>query len=152
MIFKNELIINGQDAYRTWGIYLDGTSLSTLQNFAPLKTPAYNKAANRHGKQVRPEAEPRLDERDFSLVICMEARGTVDLLNKKNALEAELRKRRIEISTRHEPTKIYRCDFQSCTQFRTLYRGLAKFTLKLNEPNPHNRAVTSEETYADTDI
>ena len=49
---KDELYINGKDAYTTWGISMDSTSLSFLM------TPSANKAYL--------ENESRLDQRQYS--------------------------------------------------------------------------------------
>ena len=40
----------------------------------------------------------------------------------------------------------YRCIYLSCTQFSQFIREMAKFSLKLNEPDPSDRGETSKYT------
>ena len=47
-----ELFINGKDAYTTWGISMDDTSLSALMTPAPNKDLVENKSRLEHGKRV----------------------------------------------------------------------------------------------------
>nr|WP_308570834.1 hypothetical protein [uncultured Prevotella sp.] len=147
-----ELYINGLDAFENWGVSLTDSSLTTLMEPEPLKDPVSNKSVSENGKQVRKEDTPKVDERDITLSLQMHAKDRSHLFSQLLAFKSELKKRRIEIRTRYEKDVIYRCDYTSCTQYKSFNRGIATFSLKLNEPNPANRGTEDTDNYADTDI
>jgi hypothetical protein len=47
---------------------------------------------------------------------------------------------------------VYRMDYQSCRQTRTLFKTIATFSLQLNEPNPNNRGTEDTDKYENNDI
>jgi hypothetical protein len=147
-----ELHINGKDAFDEWGVNLTDSSLTTLMEPEPLKDPVTNKSATENGKQVRRELAPKVDERSITLALQLHAASRDEMFSKLLRFKAELKKRRIEIKTKYEPGVIYRCDYQSCTQYKSFNRGIAKFSLKLNEPNPANRGTEDTDDYENTDI
>ena len=63
-----ELFINGKDAYTTWGLSMDETSLSALMTPAPNKELIENKSRLGHGKRVI-ISNPKKDERNLTLQI-----------------------------------------------------------------------------------
>lgn len=147
-----EVFINDLDAFENWGISFTDKSLSTLMEPEPLKNPVENKSTTRDGKQIRKEAQPKVDERDLTLAVQLYARNRTELFSRLKSFKTELKKRRIVIRTKYEPGVNYRCDYQSCTQYTSFHRGLATFSLKLNEPNPNNRGKEDLDDYDNTDI
>lgn len=147
-----EVFINDLDAFENWGISFTDKSLSTLMEPEPLKNPVENKSTTRDGKQIRKEAQPKVDERDLTLAVQLYARNRTELFSRLKSFKTELKKRRIVIRTKYEPGVYYRCDYQSCTQYTSFHRGLATFSLKLNEPNPNNRGKEDLDDYDNTDI
>jgi hypothetical protein len=147
-----ELYINGLDAFVNWGVSLTDSSLTTLMEPEPLKDPVSNKSTSENGKQVRKESTPKVDERDLTLSLQIHAKDRAHLFSQVLAFKTELKKRRIEIKTRYEDGVIYRCDYKSCSEYKSFNRGIATFSLKLNEPNPANRGTEDVDDYADTDI
>jgi hypothetical protein len=147
-----EVFINDLDAFENWGISFTDKSLSTLMEPEPLKNPVENKSTTRDGKQIRKEAQPKVDERDLTLAVQLYARNRTELFSRLKSFKTELKKRRIVIRTKYEPGVYYRCDYQSCTQYTSFHRGLATFSLKLNEPNPNNRDKEDLDDYDNTDI
>lgn len=152
MTRKNELYINGKDAFTTWGVFLNDKSLSSLLEPEPLKDPVSNKSATMDGKQVRRELTPKVDERDVTLTVQIYAANRYDLFHKLLTFKSELKKRRCEFRTCYEPNVIYRLDYKSCSQYKSHHRGLATFSLKMNEPNPANRGNEDVDDYENTDI
>lgn len=152
MKLTGEVFINGLDAFENWGISFTDKSLSTLMEPEPLKNPVENKSTTRDGKQIRKEAQPKVDERDLTLAVQLYASNRTELFSRLKAFKTELKKRRIVIRTKYEPGVYYRCDYQSCTQYTSFHRGLATFSLKLNEPNPNNRGKEDLDDYDNTDI
>ena len=147
-----EVFINDLDAFENWGISFTDKSLSTLMEPEPLKNPVENKSTTRDGKQIRKEAQPKVDERDLTLAVQLYARNRTELFSRLKEFKTELKKRRVVIRTKYEPGVYYRCDYQSCTQYTSFHRGLATFSLKLNEPNPNNRGKEDLDDYDNTDI
>lgn len=147
-----EVFINGLDAFGNWGISFTDKSLSTLMEPEPLKDAIENKDTTRDGKQIRKEAQPKVDERDLTLAVQLYARNRGELFSRLKAFKTELKKRRIVIRTKYERGVYYRCDYQSCTQYTSFHRGMATFSLKLNEPNPNNRGKEDLDDYENTDI
>ena len=69
---KGELFINGKDAYTTWGISMDDTSLSALMTPAPNKEFTENVSRLNHGKSVLTDGV-RKDERNLTLQLNLTA-------------------------------------------------------------------------------
>lgn len=150
-MLKGQLYINGKDAYLTWGIFLDETALSALMTPAPNKEYVTNKYRTKNGKEVF-KYNPRLDERDITLPINMTAKDTDTFMtNYARFCEEVLAKGELVIRTRFQPNVWYRCIYLSCTQFSQCIREMAKFSLKLNEPDPSDRGETSKYTSYDSD-
>lgn len=145
-MLKGQLYINGKDAYLTWGIFLDETALSALMTPAPNKEFISNKYRSKDGKSVI-KHNPRLDEREITLPFNMTAKDSdTFLMNYARFCEEVLAKGELVISTRFQPNVWYRCIYLSCTQFSQCIREMAKFSLKLNEPDPSDRGETSKYT------
>lgn len=147
-----ELFINDLDAFGNWGVFLNDKSLSTLIEPEPLKDPVTNKSTTSNGKQVRKETTPKVDERDMTLAVQIYAENRTDLFAKLKAFKTEMKKRRMVLRTKYEPDVYYRCDYKSCSQYKSFHRRLATFSLKLNEPNPANRGKEDTDNYEDTNI
>lgn len=147
---QGELYINDKDAFGTWGVCLSDSSLCTLIEPEPLKDAVSNKSATENGKQVRRELQPKTDERDITLFVQLYATTRDELFSRLKDFKTELKKRRINIRTRFEDGVIYRCDYKSCKQFKSYFRGMATFSLTLNEPNPANRGEEDTDNYEDT--
>ena len=145
-MLKGQLYINGKDAYLTWGIFLDETALSALMTPAPNKEFISNKYRSKDGKSVI-KHNPRLDEREITLPFNMTAKDSDTFLtNYAKFCEEVLAKGVLVIRTRFQPNVWYRCIYLSCTQFSQCIREMAKFSLKLNEPDPSDRGETSKYT------
>lgn len=133
-----DLFINGKDAYTTWGMSLTDGAVSTLMTPAPMKSIIENKSRTEHGKRVV-NYNPKLDERDMSLQVHFSANTKEEFFSRYESFCNELATGALEIKTRYQPNVVYRTNYISCSQFSEFMFGIAKFTLKLNEPNPMNR-------------
>ncbi|EJX09584.1 hypothetical protein EVA_02305 [gut metagenome] len=136
-----DLFINGKDAYTEWGISLDPMSLSALMTPAPNKPLIESKSARMDGKQVivGTANPPKMDEREITLTLNLTARTETIFFANYEKFCTELSKGILDIRTRFQPQVTYHTIYLSCIQFTQFMRGLAKFSLKLNEPNPKNR-------------
>lgn len=133
-----ELFINGKDAYTTWGISMDETSLSALMTPPPSKTFIENKSRLEHGKRII-RTNPKVDERDLTLQINLTAKNEEQFFARYLSFCVELETGSLNIRTKYHPDILYRTTYVSCQQFSEFMRGIGKFVLKLNEPNPKDR-------------
>lgn len=138
-----EVFINGEDAQEVYGVIFGSESFTTLLTPPPVKAYIENKSALSHGKQVLNDevTPPKLDERDIQLTFFLRANSMEQFLTRYAAFTAVLQAGRIDIRTKYQPKVTYRCNYISCAQFSQFNGRLAKFVLKLNEPNPNNRAT-----------
>lgn len=135
---KEELFINGKDAYIEWGISMDDTSLSSLMTPVPSKAFVENESRLEHGKRVI-IANPKMDVRNLTLQINLTASNEEQFFTRYNSFCEELATGVLEINTKYQPTVVYKTIYQSCSQFSQFMRGIGKFSLKLYEYNPSNR-------------
>lgn len=143
-MLKGQLTINGKDAYTTWGILLDNTALSTLMTPAPNKEFISNSYRSKDGKRYI-KHNPRLDEREITIGFCMVAKDEETFLtNYGKFCEDVLATGELVIHTSFQPTVWYHCVYLSCTQFSQYMQEIAKFSLKLNEPDPTDRTEQSK--------
>lgn len=136
-----ELEINGKNAKTEFGITMDSEALSALMTPAPNKEFIRSKSRLLHGAKVI-RKDPKKDERDITLTFNLSARSEDEFFTRYARFCSELETGVLNIRTKYQPTTVYRCTYISCSQFTQFMRGLAKFVLRLNEPNPDNRGLT----------
>ena len=135
-----ELYINGMDAFTEYGMSMESSALSSLMTPPPSKEFIENKSRQENGKRVV-TCNPMVDERELSLQFHIKANGKSDFMAKYSKLCDVLANGTLEISTSYQQGVVYRMIYVSCTQFSEYRLGMAKFTLRLNEPNPCNRNI-----------
>lgn len=134
-----ELYINGQDAYTEWGVSLEDGAMEALMAPPPRKPSIVNESRLEHGKR-RMDLAPRLDERELTLPIHLVAATKAQYLTRYNSFLSELASSEfVSISTSHNPGVTYKCMYVSCPQFSQFLGGIAKFALRLTEPDPTDR-------------
>lgn len=138
---RGELFINNKDAYATWGIIFGNNSLAALMTPAPSKSYIQNKSALIHGKQVLFDENyrPKDDERNVQITLFLHARNLDEFFARYDSFVEELDKRQLDIKTKYQQDRVYHMLYVSCTPISQFNGRLAKFVLKLNEPNPKNR-------------
>lgn len=138
-----ELFINNEDAHKAYGITFGMGGLTALMTPPPVKAYIENKSALSHGKQVLNgvDCPPKLDERDIQLSFYLHAKDREQFLKRYEDFCKVLQGGKVDIRTKYQPKVTYRCIYISCTQYSEFNGRLAKFVLKLNEPNPNNRAT-----------
>lgn len=138
--------INEKDAYTTWGAYLLNGGVAALLIPPPAKSFITSNSRLQHGKRVvRTDSSgnptSRFDSRDVTLSIAISAKTISDLKTRLDSLIEELMRGTTKLRISEFPDTCYRLDYISCTQFSQL-KGLAKFAIKFNEPNPNDRTLT----------
>lgn len=139
--------INNLDAYTTYGVIFPETSVSKLTAFAPLKSYIKNKGASFDGVHVIPTSDftPKVDERDITLVFYLRAKNLTQYNERLDSFESVLRAGMFTLWFAERPNSLYRLLYQSCNEFKSFNGRLAKFTLKVTEPNPTNRSLETIE-------
>lgn len=136
---KGELFINGLDAYERWGVSLSDTALSALMTPSPQKKFISSKSRLKDGKSIVVN-NPKVDERSVSIAIHLIARNEAEFFsNYEKFCNEVLAKGYLTIETKYQQGVIYKMEYENCSQFSQFMRGIAKFTLKMTEPNPNNR-------------
>lgn len=131
--------INGKDAYTEFGITLDTSSLSALMTPPPVKEFIENKSRLESGKRVVPFS-PQVDERSITFTFNLSASSEEQFFERYDKFCEELKTGVLRLETKYQPGVVYKTIYQSCGQFTQFLRGIAKFSLKLVEPNPQDRA------------
>lgn len=137
-----QLIINGQDAYDTWGLSMDSQGLSTLMTPPEVKEYVKNESALEDGTRVV-TVTPKVHEREFSVGIHIQAITESAFLERYASFCNVLKAGTLNISTSFQSGVIYKCKYISCTTFAEYRLGLGKFILKLYEPNPTDRSSSN---------
>jgi hypothetical protein len=136
---SGELYINDQDAYTTWGVSFEDGALASLMTPPSMKDTIVNESRLEHGKR-RMNLIPRMQERELTLPFHLVAANKTQYLQRYAAFVNELTENEyIDIRTSYQVGVTYRCIYVSCSQFSQFIDGLAKFTLKVIEPNPYER-------------
>lgn len=128
-----------KDAYTTYGVTFDATALSNLMAPAPLKGMIENKSAVENGKSVVRTGRP-YDERTLSLGFNLVAKNRNDFFTKYAAFCSVLAAGRLDIVSGYNTSVVYHLDYLSCQSFGEYAFGIAKFVLRVAEPNPGNRS------------
>ena len=129
------------DAYDTWGVSFTDASLSALMTPAPAKAPVENKSRLQHGKSViTNETYSKKDERDVTLEMHLTAPDKTTFWQRYDGFCSQVLDRQfIHIKSGYRTDRVFHMTYESCTQFTEFIQQMAKFTLRLNEPDPSNR-------------
>lgn len=134
----SELIINGRDALVEFGVRMGDGFIDAIDEPVPIKDFIENKSRLQNGKQVI-HSNPKVDERDITLVFNLEGTTQDDYALKKNKFKAELQKGLVVISV---PAigETYRLTYRKSVVFSVnTDRTFSKISIKFNEPNPNLR-------------
>ena len=80
----NELLINGENAYTTWGVRMGEGFLDVIGASAPMKDFIENKSRLEHGKRVIIN-NPKVDEREITLSFTIEGNSQSDYQAKEES-------------------------------------------------------------------
>ena len=133
------------DAYTTWGISLTDSSLAALMTPPPIKELIESTYRKKAGRIVIMKDAVYAD-RDVSLQMHLTAASKSEFLSRYQSFYNVLAKGKVELQTTLMPGVYFRFIYVSCVQFSEFMGRMAKFSLKLNEPDPTNRAATDKNT------
>ena len=136
----DELLINGENAYTTWGVRMGEGFLDVIGASAPMKDFIENKSRLEHGKRVIIN-DPKVDEREITLSFTIEGSSQSDYQSKKKAFFDELYKGKVDIQVPANSNDIYHLIYlgKSITYAQGLDRMFGKISSKFCEPNPNLR-------------
>ena len=136
----NELLINDENAYTTWGVRMGEGVLDAIGASAPMKDFIENKSRLEHGKRVIIN-NPKVDEREITLSFTIEGNSQSDYQAKKKAFFEELYKGVVDIQVPANSNEIYHLIYlgKSVAYAQSLDQTFGKISAKFNEPNPANR-------------
>lgn len=141
-----QLFINGVDAWTQWAAFLEEGSADKLMLPAPAKAFIENKSRSVDGKTVL-MTNPRIDERDITLVFCFANNGTI-VSNRLASFMAAIMAGKT-INGKVCPTEFgvtethttYKLVFMSAIDLTSMNNTIGKVAIRLNEPNPTDRGT-----------
>ena len=134
------LTINGKDAKTTWGMMALDKFVDALLMPPPAKEVVKNTSRLEHGTRIKlPAGKTLFASREFSIDLRIRAADAADYYSKHTSLMAELASGWLLISTSQLPGVVFRCRYVSCQQYSQYNGRVAKFALRLEEPDPSNR-------------
>lgn len=136
-----DLIINGKDAYATWGVSMGNGFLDAIDAPLPMKDYIENESRLEHGKRVI-TTNPKVASRELTLAFTITGDDPSDYRAKKKAFEAELRKGAVTIRIPPLDNNVsYRLVYlgKSISYGLSATRRFSNFSSKFSEPNPMDR-------------
>ncbi len=140
---RGSFSINGLDTYNTWGVILAESSVEQFIAPPPLKEYITNESALENGVQVltTTAALPKVAARNLTVEVNIIAANNSDLRTKLASFITALKGGVLTIQLTNHTADYFHCLYQSCTQFSDYNGRVAKFALRLIEPDPTNRTA-----------
>lgn len=135
-----DLLINGRDAWTTWGVRMGDGFLDTIDGFNEMKEYIENESRLEHGKRVITD-NAKVASREITLQFTIEGSSESDYRTKKKAFQAELEKGHVNIKVSTIGSEVYKLVYQgkSISYGLSLDRCFGKISSKFEEPNPMSR-------------
>lgn len=147
----SDLLINGNDAFDTYGIRMGDDFLDGLNAFPTMKDNVENTSRLENGKRVIINS-PKVDTGSVSLVFLIEGTTQDDFKTKKDAFKSELEKGYITIQVPKDSDNIYHLLYKKGISYaQNPTRTFCKAACTFDEPNPANRTDTSSNIFVETD-
>ena len=132
-----DLIINGKDAFSTWGVRMGDGFLDAIDGFNQMKDYIENESRLEHGKRVITD-NAKVDSREITLQFTIEGSSESDYRSKKKAFQTELEKGAVNIKVPVLGNEVYKMIYlgKSVSYGLSLDRCFGKVSSKFEEPNP----------------
>ena len=137
---KGQLYINGYDAYTRWGMSMDSSALSALMTPSANKENLHTSSRTANGQKVS-RSVMRVAPRQLTVIFQICAKTEAQFFAYYESFCKELAKGYLYVETEFQPNVCYRFEYNGCNQFSQFMRGIGKFTLKLTENDPTDRAL-----------
>lgn len=135
-----DLLINGLDAYATFGVRMGDGFLEAIGAPVPVKDYIENQSRTENGKRVI-TTNVKLASREVSLEFTIQGSSPQDYQAKKKAFLAEMYSGALTVKVPDDSADVYHLIYRgnSPTYAMSRNRCFARMVLKLEEPNPANR-------------
>lgn len=135
-----DLLINGKDAYSTWGVCMGNGFLEALLTPPPSKELISNKSRVEHGKRVIAN-NPKVDERELTLYFTIQGGTPASYIERYKSFMNEIGSGIVTISVPALGNEKYRVYYKNAISYSmNISRTFSKLAVKMCEPNPGNRA------------
>jgi hypothetical protein len=136
-----DLIINGKDAFITWGVRMGDGFLDAIDGFNEMKDYIENESRIEHGKRMITD-NARVASREIALQFTIEGSSESDYRTKKKAFQAELEKGTVKINVPSLGNEVYKLVYlgKSLSYGMNSARCFGKVSSKFCEPNPTDRS------------
>ena len=136
-----DLLINGKDAFSTWGVRMGDGFLDAIDGFNLMKDYIENESRLEHGKRVITD-NAKVDSREITLQFTIEGSSESDYRTKKKAFQTELEKGAVSIKIPALGSEVYKLVYlgKSISYGLSLDRCFGKVSSKFEEPNPTERS------------
>ncbi len=132
-------MINGKDAYITWGVRMDKDFLDSINSAASMKEYITNESRNENGVRIS-NPNPKIASKTITLNVTLQGDNRNDFRTKKDAFFNELYKGDISIKVPQDSEDVYHLKYQQGVSYgQNINRTFCKMALKFIEPNPANR-------------
>lgn len=138
---SGDLIINGKDAWTTWGVCMGDGFLDVIDGFNEMKDYIEDESRLEHGKRMITD-NAKVSSREITLQFTIEGGSESDYRTKKKAFQAELEKGIVNIKIPDIGTDVYRLVYlgKNVSYGLSLDRCFGKISSKFCEPNPMDRS------------
>lgn len=136
-----DLLINGKDAFDTWGVRMGEGFLDAIDGFNEMKDYIENESRIEHGKRMITD-NARIASREIALQFTIEGSSESDYRAKKKAFQSEMEKGAVIIKVPTLGNEVYRLVYlgKSLSYGMNLDRCFGKVSSKFCEPNPTDRS------------
>lgn len=135
-----EIKINSVDVRKEYGVVFSPGLTDALLAPPAAKPPIQSESRLEDGKRtIIPAGSVRLASREITVEMGITAPDRPTFLKRHEDFMSALTAGWLNIQTSLIPGKTFRCRYVSCTQFTNYDSRIAKYILKLEEPNPANR-------------
>lgn len=129
--------LNGFDAFDKYGVSFPPSAINAIMTPASLKEFVTNESRDEDGSRVIFH-NPRQAQRELTIEMHLHASSLRELIQRYKQLIRIFESGMFTIELERNPGDIYHFIYESCNSF-SMGEKLAKFALKLIEPNPTNR-------------
>lgn len=131
-----DLVINGKNALSQWGVRMGDGFMDALWELAPMKEYVTNSSTLEDGVQYQ-DANPKVNERNVSLVFTIEGSSKSDFLSKKKAFQSVLYGGDVAICVPSDSGNVYHLKYKSGVSYsQNVGRTFCKIAAKFVEPKP----------------
>lgn len=128
------IYINGRNAFKDLGISFPPESINAIESPYSMKPFIENESRDEHGSRIIAH-NPRVSKRELTIEMHLSAKDEGDFDTKYERLMLLFEAGKFTIRYKNVD---YKFIYQSCSQFSRV-GNIAKFVLKLVEPNPKDR-------------